>query len=170
MAEPSLDTVRSFLAGTGTDNWGRSLDEILRQPDPWLEYKHDFIQWLFPIDTRSGVNPHAPIVSVEAARDLGAIPAVASNLYRAFCRMAAFYGFLVKDGAIERAANYPSRAPDWAARPTHNDLRITRILRSLTLFGLSAEAQLFHEAAIAAVREYRRDPRVERFWAGAIAR
>ena len=141
----------------------------MQQDDRWLEYTHDFIQWLFPIDAPSGVNPNAPVVTAQAAKELGAIQEVAGNLRRACVRMAAFYGFAIKEASIERANNYALRVHFWAARPTHNDLRITRILRSLTLFGLSAQAHLFHDAAIAAVRENRTDAAVERYWTAALS-
>lgn len=169
MTRPSLDAVRSFLEGTGTDDRGRSFEEIIRQDDHWLEYTHDFIQWLFPIDSPSGVNPNAPVITASAARDLGANAKIAANMRHAFGRMAAFYGFVAKDGAIERKSNYSFRVANWAARPTHNDLRITRILRSLTLFGLTSEAELFYDAAIAAVRENRVDTGVQRYWTAALS-
>ncbi|HYA59039.1 MAG TPA: opioid growth factor receptor-related protein [Burkholderiaceae bacterium] len=169
MARPSLDVVRSFLAGSGTDNRGRTLDQILRQDDDWLEDTHDFIQWLFPIDSPSGVNPDAPVVTAQAARRLCDTAAVPANLHRSLCRMAAFYGLAVQESGIERAANYLARVPVWAMRPTHNDLRITRILRSLTLFGLLRDAHRFRNATLAAIREYRRDARVERYWEAAIS-
>lgn len=168
MARPSLDVVRSFLAGTGTDNLGRTLEQILQQDDGWLEVTHDFIQWLFPIDSPSGANPNAPVVTGQAARLLCETAAVRGNVRRAFCRMAAFYGLAIKDGGVERAANYLARAPVWAVRPTHNDLRITRILRSLTLFGLLSDAQHFHDAVVAAIREYRHDATAERYWQAAM--
>jgi Opioid growth factor receptor (OGFr) conserved region len=169
VTRPSFDAARSFLEGTGTDDRGRIFEEILRQDDQWFEYTHDFIQWLFPIDTPSGVNPNAPVITASEGRDLGANAKIAGNMRRAFDRIAAFYGFDVKDGIIERKINYSFRAPNWAARPTHNDLRISRILRSLTLLGLSSEAKLFCDAAMTAVREYRGDTGVQRYWSAALS-
>ena len=87
---------------------------------------------------------------------------------RAFGRIAAFYGFVVKENVIERKINYCFRAPSWAARPTHNDLRISRVLRSLTLFGLTEEARFFYDAAMAAVCEYRGETGVQRYWSAAL--
>ena len=169
MARPSLDTVRSFLEGTGADDQGRSLEQILRQDDHWLEYTHNFIQWLYPTDSPSGVNPNAPVLTALEARNLGANSKITANLRRAFVRMAAFYGFDVKDNIIERKSNYSFRVPNWATRATHNDLRITRILRSLTLFGLTREAQLFYDVAMVTVRELRGDVEVQRYWSAALS-
>ena len=169
MARPSLATVQSFLEGTGADDRGRNLEYILRQDDHWLEYTHDFIQWLFPIDSPSAVNPNAPVITASQARDLGANSKIAGNLRRAFDRMTAFYGFEANDGVIERRINFSLRAPDWAARPTHNDLRITRILRSLTLFGLRGEAKLFYDVAMVAIREFRGDDGVQQYWSAALS-
>lgn len=169
MTRPSLDVVRSFLEGTGTDDRGRTLEEILGKDDHWLEYTHDFIQWLFPIDSPSGANPKAPVVTAAEAQELGANANIASNLRASFGRMAGFYGFVVKEATIERKINFSLRAPHWAGQPTHNDLRITRILRSLRLFGLTSEAKLFYDAAMAAVREYRGDTGVQRYWSKALS-
>ena len=168
MARPSLDTVRSFLEGTGADDRGRSLEQILRQDDRWLEYTHDFIQWLFPIESPSGVNPNAPVLTALEARNLGANAKIAANMHRAFVRMAAFYGYNLKDDVLERRSNYSARVPNWAARPTHNDLRITRMLRSLTLFGMTGEARRFYDVVMLSVREIRGDTEVQRYWSEAL--
>lgn len=39
------------------------------------------------------------------------------------------------------AADFPDRVPDVWAYPNHNWLRITRVLKSLTLLGLEEEAR-----------------------------
>ena len=52
-----------FYRGDGTDSEGRRLEDILRWDDQTLEYVHDFIQWLFPLDEPSAVNPNAPLVT-----------------------------------------------------------------------------------------------------------
>jgi hypothetical protein len=160
--------VRSFLEGTGADDRGRSLEQILGHDDRWLECTHDFIQWLFPIDSPSAVNPNAPVLTALEARNLGANSKIAANMHRAFVRMAAFYGFDVKDDIIEQRSNYSVRVPNWAARPTHNDLRITRMLRSLTLFGMAGEAKHFYDVAMATVRQIRGDTQVQRYWSEAL--
>jgi len=50
----------AFYEGSGRDDRGRSLDDLLGFGDAALECTHDFIQWLFPLRERSGANPAAP--------------------------------------------------------------------------------------------------------------
>ncbi|MGA9392022.1 MAG: opioid growth factor receptor-related protein, partial [Candidatus Sulfotelmatobacter sp.] len=57
-----------------------------------------------------------------------------------------FYGFEVgytPDIRIARAPNFEERAREWVSPFNHNYLRITRILKSLSLLGLEEEARAF---------------------------
>ena len=64
---PTKETLASFLAGTGKDRKGRTLEDILKQDDKWWERTHDFIQWVFPNADRSRYNLLAPVCSAEDA-------------------------------------------------------------------------------------------------------
>lgn len=122
-----------FLAGHGTDAAGRTLDAVLAMDDRDLERRHDFIQWLFPLPRPSGAVPGAPVMDEATRAALAADPAVGANLRRALARMSAFL-----------------RAGDrWLAPHDHNHLRISRMIESLTLLGLPAEAGAFHAEVLA---------------------
>ena len=59
-----------------------------------------------------------------------------------------FYGFETRFGkqiTITRAPNFANKATGWLSPGNHNHLRITRILRCLTVLGLEAEAKAFFE-------------------------
>jgi hypothetical protein len=133
-------TVQHFLSGSGPDSRGRMLAEVLSYSDDELELQHDFIQWLFPLDQPSRFNPEAPVLAPHEFAELGRDPGVVAGLRQGFERMLAFYGLEWSAGSVVKAARWPARSPNWAELPTHNDLRITRILRSLVLFGLHDEA------------------------------
>jgi hypothetical protein len=140
------DALLAFFRGDGTDDRGRALDAILARDDDWLERTHDFVQWVFPLDARSGANPAAPLATAAVARAFAADPALRARLAAAFARMLAFYG-LRDDGArIDKSPAWDARKPNWFVRSTHNDLRITRILRSLALLSLPAESSRLLEA------------------------
>jgi len=47
---------------------------------------------------------------------------------------------------IRPGSNYPLHSRNWNTRFDHNHLRITRIIRSLRILGLEAEAQAFYRA------------------------
>jgi len=161
----------AFYAGSGTDHRGRRLDDILRRDDAWLEVTHDFIQWLFPLRERSGVLPSAPLVDDETARAFAADPGLRAALSRSFARMLAFYG-LADDGArIGKGPNWGARTIDWFTRPTHNDLRITRILKSLCELGCADDARRFLaalEALAAAEADFGVSPTSVAYWRAAV--
>lgn len=119
-----------FLQGTGTDQTGRTMDEILAWDDDRLERVHDYIQWLFPIPSGSGVNPDAPVLDPTTAAEAARSP---DRILRALDRMLAFYGF-ARDGD-EIGPHDGVRRP-WMAPRDHNHLRLTRILTHLREVGL----------------------------------
>jgi hypothetical protein len=145
----------AFFRGESTDDRGRSLDTILQWDDDRLERVHDFIQWLFPLDAPSGVNPGAPLVGAREQRAFESDPLLRNQLRRALDRMLAFYGFQVQrdtTGApvsIDRSAAFAARAHNWLTPGNHNHLRLTRILRSLRLLGLQQEARMLYGALTA---------------------
>jgi hypothetical protein len=60
--------------------------------------------------------------------------------------MMTFYGFETRFGkqiTVTRAPNFAAKATGWLSPGNHNHLRITRILRCLTVLGLEAEAKAF---------------------------
>src|SRR5690606_24745071 len=69
-------------------------------------------------------------------------------LYQALRRLLAFYGFEIREAAggesvVIRAPRYLERSRNWMTPGNHNFLRISRILRALTLLGLETEARAF---------------------------
>lgn len=145
------DPIVGFYLGTCTDDRGRDLEAILAQDDTWLEATHDFIQWLFPVAERSRVNAAAPLVTGDMVRVFHGDETLRSRLLASYGRMLAFYGLQRSpDGTVQKAASWPTRRRIWFTRDTHNSLRITRILKCLTLLGLDRDAREFH-AALAAL-------------------
>jgi hypothetical protein len=138
---PLLD----FYRGEGEDHAGRTIEEIWGFSFEELEGQHDFIQWLFPIDTPSPVNPLAPILDSASANAFRQDTRLQAALLKSLDVMLAFYGLrrrLAPSGTtVERAPNFLNRAPEWLSPGDHNHRRISRILRCLFLCGLEAEAQ-----------------------------
>lgn len=161
-----------FYSGARPDHRGRHLYEIVAQSDRFLEANHDFIQWLFPLPEGSPVNPNAPRLDDEARKSFAEAPHLREAMVGAFERMLSFYGLSLRDGVIEKdGERWVARAPNWFFSPTHNDLRITRILRCLVLVGLEAEARAFHAALVKLHREEPRAPARKstfEFWDAAV--
>ena len=135
-----------FYDGTEPDHRGRYLREIQQWPDDQLESVHDYIQWLFPLLERSGFHVSAPVLTREDIQEFRNRADLQGNLRVSFIRMMNFYGVEVNSGQaimLTRAPNFAAKATGWLSFSNHNHLRITRILRCLTILGLEVEAKAF---------------------------
>ena len=119
--------IEAFLSGTGKDYKNRTLAQILCFSNFELESRHNYIQCLFPIDTVSAFAP-APIITIEKALQLRTNKAIQLNLHLATERMIRFY----------------TEYNGWKQKGNHNYKRISRILRSLRLFGCDKDAERFY--------------------------
>jgi len=162
-----MSAIIGFYRGSTPDSRGRLLAEILAWDDDRLESVHDFIQWLFPLPERSAFNIAAPLLTPDDIAAFRGDPALQAALKHSFERMLQFYGF-ARDGVT---IVHSSGAAEWLTQGNHNFLRITRILRSLSLLGVRAEAEDFL-AALETLYTSGADriigPRTREFWRGAV--
>lgn len=131
-----------FLRGEGVDDRGRTLQGILSLSDAELELTHDFIQWLFPSPEASSCHASAPVATPQTFEAIRKDPLATDGLLRAFARMLQFYGLRLRAGEpAELELNTTHRdVSGWRKYPTHNDLRISRMLRAMSLCGQQAKA------------------------------
>ena len=141
-----MTRIIDFYSGTEGDDQGRMLADILAQEDRWLENVHDYIQWVFPNREAGQVTPWAPLISAQDEAEFRENETLRNRLMDSFCRMLAFYGMKISEGRITRADNWDDRKHSWFIRDTHNNLRITRILKCLVALGLENEARHFFTA------------------------
>jgi hypothetical protein len=153
-ANAKLGPLHAYLANAGTDDRRRGIEDVLALPDEALERIHDYIQWLFPLPTRSMAQPGAPVLTLEEIIAIQSDERAVANLRRAAERMRLFY----------------DRTDAWLTWSDHNHLRISRILQSLKLLVGEEDARSFyraimarHEAAGAPV-----DPHNLGYWARAV--
>nr|XP_028684520.1 opioid growth factor receptor isoform X3 [Macaca mulatta] len=102
-----------------------------------LEDNHSYIQWLFPL-REPGVNWHAKPLTLREVEVFKSSQEIQERLVRAYELMLGFYGIRLEDrgtGTVGRAQNYQKRFQNLNWR-SHNNLRITRILKSLGELGL----------------------------------
>ena len=136
-----------FYRGDGRDHRGRLLSHIHQYAFDDLERHHDYIQWLFPLPEPSGVNPWAPLLTEEDIAAFQREEPMRTSLVRSFQVMLQLYGLELEAHAdtveIRRAAAFDDRRRVWLTPGNHNFLRITRILRSLTLLGERSHAAAF---------------------------
>ncbi|XP_050999912.1 opioid growth factor receptor isoform X3 [Acomys russatus] len=102
-----------------------------------LEENHSYIQWLFPL-REPGVNWHAKPLTLKEVEAFKSSKEVRERLIRAYELMLGFYGIQLESrdtGAVCRAQNFQPRFHNLNSH-SHNNLRITRILKSLGELGL----------------------------------
>lgn len=129
----------AFYEGSGRDHRGRSLADVRAQGLGALERNHDYIQWLFPLPEPSSASPDAPVLTRDDIVAFNARDGLRAELRRSLVTMLAFYGLegsrAPASTTIVRGPAFSTRASVWLRRSNHNMLRLTRILRSLTVLG-----------------------------------
>ncbi|XP_008282203.1 opioid growth factor receptor-like [Stegastes partitus] len=101
-----------------------------------LEFVHTYIQWLFPLQ-EPGMNYEATPLTKEEVEDFLTSSTAKENLLKSYKLMLDFYGielFDEKTGEVRRARNWRDRFNNLDSH-THNNLRITRILKCLGTLG-----------------------------------
>jgi hypothetical protein len=100
LAQP--ETLISFYEETGTDSRGRYLADILRWGVNKLESSHDYIQTLFPLPERSGINDLAPTIDRQVFEAFRSRVDLRDKLLDAFKKILWFYGFelATEDGKL----------------------------------------------------------------------
>ncbi|KAM4622691.1 opioid growth factor receptor isoform 2-T2 [Discoglossus pictus] len=121
--EPSGVTIEDLLA-----TWKDDYD--------LLEENHCYIQWLFPL-RENGMNWHAKPLTKREITKLKEDNEVRRRFLEAYKLMLGFYGIRLlneKTGEVERADNWQDRFGNLNYH-SHNNLRITRILKCLGELG-----------------------------------
>ncbi|XP_040180646.1 opioid growth factor receptor-like protein 1 isoform X2 [Rana temporaria] len=101
-----------------------------------LEVNHSYIQWLFPLQ-KHGKNPKAKPLTDHEIEAMKEDTTVMDRFLRAYELMLGFYGIKLHNkatGSVARNSNYLERFEN-LNNYTHNNLRITRILKCLALLG-----------------------------------
>lgn len=139
-----MDPILAFYKGDAAPH-GLRLVDVWDWTFDQLEDAHDYIQWVFPLDTPSAANPSAPLLTEETARAFSWDDVLRDRLERSLAVMLRFYGLerltLPKEKVmIIRAVTFPERRGVWLWPNNHNHLRLTRIIRSLRLLGMKKDA------------------------------
>ncbi|KAJ1303410.1 hypothetical protein OPQ81_011602 [Rhizoctonia solani] len=100
-----------------------------------LERRHGFIQWLFPIPEQ-GLNMFANPLTKHEIEEITSSPAMLVRVRRAYELMLDFYGMELLDtdtGLIGRKEDGWEERYQNLTSSSHNNLRITRILKCLSI-------------------------------------
>ncbi|XP_068117938.1 opioid growth factor receptor-like protein 1 [Hyperolius riggenbachi] len=101
-----------------------------------LEYNHNYIQWLFPLQEQ-GVNWSATPLTKQELEYMRNDDKIRRRFMMSYKLMLGFYGIKLqnpKTGEVTRAYNWEERFSNLNSH-THNNLRITRILKCLGEMG-----------------------------------
>ena len=145
-----MSAILDFLTGEGPDGAGRNIGEVLAFGQDELERRHDYIQWLFPLDEPSAAVPGSPVLTRSDIAAVTASPAAQANLARGVDLMLAFYDL----------------SAHWLTGSDHNHLRITRIIKSLRRLASDQAADAFRSRILARVQTTGApiNARTRRFW------
>lgn len=148
-----MTTVVEFFRDGGKDPYGRTLQDMLGMNDFEWESSHDVVQWAFPLHEPSNFNDECPLVRAEELPILQSDPKCQENMRDVLLRFTKFLGFEWRQEgdvwSFYPADNYQQKVKVWRTKYNHNYLRITRVIRSLRLFGMDVLAQQFYDAVYA---------------------
>lgn len=144
LIEPEIRLLE-FLKGNVSNYHQKTIYDIWAYDTRQLEKDHHYIQWLFPLTTKSKYNLLCPKIK---HLDIFQNRIILSNMKSSFSLMLHFYGLEYKNGIVSQTENYKKRLSDWCTKDNHNYKRITRILHSLVLFGLVDEATAFYDKLV----------------------
>ena len=139
----------NFYTDQAADDKERTIKDILSFDSDALESVHDYIQWIFPLGEPSRFNSRAPILTAGDVVRFKMSPKMDDNLVKLFIMMLDFYGFTYKVDAqkkicILKSSDYATKKDNRVKLNNHNHLRISRILKSLTLVGRLDLANAFY--------------------------
>lgn len=139
-----------FFLGQEPDDKGRLITDYLNFSFVEIEAIHDFIQWAFPTSKPSQFNLRAPLIK-EGFAETFQNNSLALNNYCLMChRYLSHIGFNCKGTYCKNCEIYEEdghRMEYWKI-PTHNLLRITRMLQSLCEVGNHNCSRKVYEALL----------------------
>ncbi len=139
MTPSSPHSLIRFYDGSGRDGAGRTLADVQALSLEQLEDEHDYIQWLFPLRETSQFNPAAPVADDAVVAAFRSRAGLRDALVDSLRVMLRFYGLAESAPPagyrIVTGPTFAERSAAWLTRGNHNFLRLTRILKSLSLLG-----------------------------------
>lgn len=143
-----------------------SLDSIRKYSYIKLERKHDYIQWIFPLTEKSNYNRNAPILTPSDIEILKNKEVFRNNMIDMLNIMLAFYGLKNFGDYIDKGSNFTKRKWNWINLfgVNHNYLRLTRIIKSLYLFGFTKQAKNLQSCLLKLSKEYHFPHKTIKYW------
>lgn len=134
-----IDKCLNFLNKNDKTASGYTYDQLHNWCDDDWENHHDFIQWLFPLNEPSMHNSNGPVLNAEAFQKIKDDPQLLNAIKSNYDRFLSYAGIHRTNKGLE----FKNYSKDFWEIPNHNWLRITRVLKSLNLCGLTDCSQEF---------------------------
>ena len=119
--------IDDFLKGNQPDAYKRYLKDIWMMSDDQIENKHNFIQWIFPLNVKSNVVPSSPILTKKEIISIKKSEIAQKNIKK----------------SAEWFLEFLSSNSCWIYQNNHNHYRITRVIKSLRLIHSNEESEKF---------------------------
>ncbi len=119
----------NYFEETGVDNRNRKICDIWLFSNDELEECHDYIQWVFPLYEKSMYNMNAPLLDRETVNHIKKCHVCQKSFNYSKAMMGKFY----------------SENIHWMSISNHNLLRISRIIKSISILQNEEEAKRFHK-------------------------
>lgn len=145
--ESSYTGLIDFISNSCPNSKGETLEQMWHFSPQELEYRHDFIQWMFPTKKKSAFNPKAAQLSSDDISLIKSSKPLKSNVLKSFHLICSFFELSIsKSGKITPKKGFSG---EWiASGGGHNLLRCTRILDCLKTLGFLEEARAFYAALL----------------------
>jgi DNA topoisomerase I len=141
------DPLIAFYLNQRPNHSGYMFNEIMSWSKLKLEQKHDFIQALFPLPTKSKYVPDVPVLTESALKEFQNNDIVRLNVIKAYLKMMNFFGYEVNvsNRTIKRVEELDLKIQGVKVglMNLHNYLRITRMLTFLRIANFSILGWLF---------------------------
>lgn len=166
-----MTTISRFLSGESPDSFCRNIEQFYGYSHFWLEHDHKYIQVLFPIDEGTQFNRHAPLVSAADRALFANSETLRQHHLRALDFILGFWG-LARRGVQIYSPTPPNPASHpWLKRQNHNQLRMTRVIRSLSLLGNQQIAENLAQFVIETAKQFDSvSEQTQHYWRSALTR
>ena len=137
-----IDELKKFYRNELVNAESMYLSDMWHLSYKEMEVRHDYIQWLFPIDKKSNYNRKAPVLTVSDIEVLKEDAVIMDNFVKSVHIFLHFLGLeLLADNTIRLSLHFESRKQNWLRPRNHNYKRVTRLLTFLILFGFDDIAE-----------------------------
>jgi hypothetical protein len=127
---------------------------MLSQSDDWMAQHTTFIQWMLPVAEHSMFTQRGPLLKRAEFASLSVDDRVRNGIGLSRDRVLRYLGLEQRNGELLKRPNWPA-VEQWTKVPGSEDLRVSRMLRSLVLFGFVEESRELYRHLETLIRESR---------------